>query len=69
MATIINMETIQKWNELPKNIQNKILDNVFCGECLVTTIVDYDMTLTDDGFVLLKGKCKKCGGNIVRVVD
>ena len=66
---VINMEAMQKWSEFPKDFQKRIIDNVFCGECFVTTIVDYDITLTDDGFVLLKGKCKKCGENVARVVD
>jgi hypothetical protein len=69
MAKIINMRAMQKWNEFPKDFQKQVLDNVFCGKCFVTTIVDYNMTLTDDGFVLLTGKCRKCGGDVARVVD
>jgi hypothetical protein len=69
MAKIINMEAMQKWNELPKDLQIRILDNVFCGNCIVTTIVEYDIVLSAEGFVLLKGKCKKCGDNVARVVD
>ncbi|MCL2865707.1 MAG: hypothetical protein FWE25_09225 [Lachnospiraceae bacterium] len=69
MAKIINIDAMQKWNEFPKDFQKQLLDNVFCGKCFVTTIVDYDITLTNDGFVLLKGKCKKCSGNVARVVN
>jgi len=69
MAKIINIEAVQKWNEFPKDLQNRILDNVFCRKCIVTTIVDYDIMLSSEGYILLKGKCKKCDGDVARVVD
>ena len=69
MGNITNMEAFQKWEQLPKELKKKIIDNVFCSECLVTTIIDYNITLTKDGFVLLKGKCVKCRSDIARVVD
>jgi len=68
MAKIINMEAMKKWDEIPKAMQSRIIRNVFCGKCSVTTIVDYDVTLSD-GLVLLRGKCKICGGDVARVVD
>ena len=66
MATDINAAT--RWNTLPENIRQKILNNVFCVNCFNTTIVEYDI-VEDDGFVVLKGKCKKCGAKVTRVVD
>lgn len=66
--TVIDLKAAQKWAKLPKNIQQLIIDNVLCSECGVTTIVEY--TLLDDKFgVLLKGKCKKCGNDIRRLVE
>ena len=59
---------LQKWNKIPKNMQRKILDNVFCSNCFVTTIVDYTMSDEEHGIVI-KGKCKKCGKDIARVVE
>lgn len=51
-----------------KDIQEKLLDNVFCGKCGVTTIVDNSMT--DDQYgILLQGKCKKCGGAVARLIE
>jgi len=66
---IINIEAMYEWYEIPKGIRKKILDSVFCSKCFVTTIVDYDITLAEGGSVLLEGKCKKCGGDVARVVD
>ena len=43
-------------------------DNVFCSNCYVTTIVDYTMSDEKHGIVI-KGKCKKCGKAVARVVE
>jgi hypothetical protein len=68
MENTKDFAAIQKWNNIPKEYQQKIIDNVFCVNCFVTTIVDYE--LEDDKFgVALKGKCKKCGGKVGRMVD
>ena len=69
MAKIINIKAMQKWNEFPKDLQIRILNNVFCGNCIITTIVEYDIVLSAEGIVLLKGKCKKCGDAVARVVE
>ena len=68
MGNTIDFKAMQKWNKVPKEFQQKIIDNVFCGKCFVTTIVDYN--IEDDMFgIILRGKCKKCGGNVARVVE
>lgn len=50
----------------------KIERNVFCGYCKdghVTTIVDYRSYVLDNYDLLLKGKCKKCGHDVARVLE
>jgi len=65
---VTDFKAIQKWAKLPKNIQELIVKNVFCSNCGMTTIVKY--TLHNDKFgIVLKGKCKKCGHNVARVVE
>lgn len=64
-----NTKTAQKkWNTLDKETQEKLLSNVFCITCHVTTIVDYKIVSNKDDIVL-KGKCKKCGRNVARLVE
>ena len=63
-----DFSALQKWNKISKDMQRKILDNVFCSNCYVTTIVDYTMSDEKHGIVI-RGKCKKCGKDIARVVD
>lgn len=65
---IIDFKAAQKWAKVPKNIQQLIIKNGFCSKCGVTTIVEY--TINDDKFgILLKGKCKKCGNDVRRLVE
>jgi hypothetical protein len=66
--SVIDFKAAQKWAKIPKNVQELLINNVFCSSCLVTTITGY--TLHDDKFgVLLKGTCKKCGKNVARLVE
>jgi hypothetical protein len=65
---VIDFKAAQKWAKVPKDMQELLKNNVFCSSCKVTTITDY--TLHDDKFgVLLKGKCKKCGKDVARLVE
>lgn len=69
VMAVLDLKAAQKWAKLPRNIQELIENNVFCSACGVTTIIKY--SLQDDGIfgVLLKGKCKKCGRNVARLVE
>jgi ribosomal protein S27AE len=65
---ITDFKAAQKWAKLPKDIQDLLVNNVFCSNCGVTTIFKY--TLHDDKFgILLKGNCKKCGTDVARLIE
>lgn len=63
-----NVSALRKWNKLDKATRQRLLENVFCIDCSVTTIVDYEVTMAKAGIVL-RGKCKKCGKDVSRVVE
>ncbi|WP_249869109.1 hypothetical protein [Oceanobacillus saliphilus] len=66
--SVIDFEAARKWSKIPKDTQALLLNNVFCSHCGETTIVDY--TLHNDEYgVLLRGKCKKCRGDVARLVE
>ncbi len=44
--SVIDFKAAQKWAKISKNIQEMLINNVFCSTCLETTITDY--TLHDD---------------------
>lgn len=68
MGTVSDLGAIKKWNEIPKDYQRKLLENVFCGKCGVTTIINYDIK-TDKYGILLSGVCKQCRGKVVRLIE
>jgi ribosomal protein S27AE len=65
---ITDIKELKKWSCIPEEYRKRIIDNVFCGKCGVTTIVDYSIT-SDKYGILLKGKCKKCGHEVARLVE
>lgn len=68
MDKVSDIKALQKWSKIPKNIQQRLLSNVFCRKCGETTITDY--VFKDDKFGLkLKGKCIKCGSDVVRCLE
>ncbi|MFC4025237.1 hypothetical protein ACFOUV_15685 [Oceanobacillus longus] len=66
--SVIDFQAARKWSKVPKDAQELLLNNVFCSHCFETTIVDYTLHNNEYG-VLLKGKCKKCGGDVARLVE
>lgn len=65
---IDDFKAIQKWKKIDKQHQILLLKNVFCSDCGVTTIIDYNFVDEKYG-LLLKGKCKKCGNPVARYVE
>lgn len=65
---IIDFKAARKWAKLPKDIQELLLNNVFCANCGVTRIVDYDMHDHKFG-ILLQGKCIKCDSDVARLIE
>jgi Fe-S cluster biogenesis protein NfuA len=76
VVTLINKEKLEnrnksaldKWNAIPENIKEMLINNVFCGACGVTTIIDFDIK-NDELGIVLEGKCKKCGNEVARFIE
>lgn len=66
--SIIDFHAAQKWAKLSRDTQQLLVNNVFCSTCGITTIVEYTLHDNDLG-ILLKGKCKKCGKDVARLVE
>lgn len=65
---ITDYNALKKWKSIKPEHQQLLLDNVFCPRCKITSMVDY--TIQNDKYgIVLKGKCKSCGGNVVRLVE
>lgn len=66
--SVSDIGALQKWASLTQNIKRRILDNVFCSSCGVTTIKKYSLHDETLG-ILLKGTCNKCGQNVARFIE
>ena len=63
-----DFQALKKWSRIPEDYQQILINNVFCGNCGVTTIVDYSIT-SDKYGILLKGKCKICDKDVARLIE
>lgn len=68
LVLVGDMAALKKWGRINKQDQKLLLSNVFCGNCGVTTIVNY--SANDDKFgIVLCGECKQCGTKVARVIE
>ncbi|MFD2656929.1 MULTISPECIES: hypothetical protein [Gracilibacillus] len=58
----------KRWLAIPGDVRKKLESNVFCSNCGETTIVDYEVDSVNHT-IILKGYCKKCNGEVARVID
>lgn len=62
-------EANKVWLTISKEIRDKLLKNVYCGQCQkIVTICDYTGMVTGSSLVL-RGKCKVCGHKVARVIE
>lgn len=70
MNNISDIDAMRKWNNISKDIREKLLQNVYCGSCGVTAIAPgYTITQEKGLGILLNGKCTKCGQKVCRVIE
>ena len=63
-----NKKAIEKWNMIDALIREELIKNVWCIKCKVTEIIDYKIN-SDKFGIILNGKCKKCGGDVARLIE
>jgi len=62
-------EALKILMNLPADVRNKILNNVWCPDCrTAVTICDYS-TDFDGGVVVLRGFCSTCGHKVTRALE
>ena len=65
---VSDINALRRWSKLDKATQDNLLTNVFCVNCIVTTIDDYEIS-SDKFGILLRDKCKQCGRDVARMVE
>ena len=57
------------WQAIPGDIQLKILNNVWCGQCRGVTGIGNVNGKVESSLLVLRGICTKCGGEVARVIE
>lgn len=59
----------RRWDHISTDVRQRLLANVWCGNCgRATTITNFRGTIKN-GDLLLLGKCTECRGDVARVID
>ncbi len=59
----------QRWESIPADIRQRLLSNVWCGQCRhEVTITNFSGTIKN-GNLLLVGKCAECHGDVARLIE
>lgn len=67
--TKFTKESMNKWNQIPSDIQVKLLLNVYCSKCKDTIkIIDFEAFM-DSSDLILRGKCERCSSNVSRLIE
>jgi hypothetical protein len=60
---------IRAWERVPPGNRLRLLNNVWCGKCLDGTSIALAGGFVEDGDLVLRGSCTKCGGSVARVIE
>ena len=59
----------QRWESIPANIHQRLLSNVWCGQCRHETTITNFSGAIKGGDLLLVGKCAECRSDVARVIE
>jgi hypothetical protein len=59
----------RRWEKVPPWAREKILDAVWCGNCLTGTPMQVRIGKMQDDCLILEGTCKICGNDAFRVIE
>jgi hypothetical protein len=62
-------EARKRWDYIPPSDKTKFLDNVWCGHCLTGISMQLREGQMSGRSLVLHGTCKKCGGEVARVIE
>lgn len=68
VGIVSDMKAFKKWSKIPDTFKETLLNNAFCSNCKLTSIIDYAV-LNDSNGIVLQGKCAKCGRTVARYVE
>ena len=64
-----DIEAVRVWKGMPKSIRQLLLGSAFCHNCGTASFASGYSLRMRDGFVLIEGRCARCGAEIARLCD
>ena len=58
-----------RWQKVPSWAQRKILESVWCVNCLQGVPMELGKGRMEDDSLILEGICKRCGNKVVRLIE
>ena len=59
----------KRWNQVPERVRKDIMDTVWCTRCRIGTPMQLMEETMSGRSLILRGTCKQCGGEVVRVIE
>lgn len=59
----------QRWESIPAQIRQRLLANVWCGQCRHEVTITNFSGAIKGGNLLPVGKCAECHGDVARVIE
>lgn len=59
----------RRWKRVPEWARAQILEAVWCGNCLEGTPIELQIGRMEDEYLILEGKCRICGNDVVRLIE
>lgn len=59
----------QRWETIPADIRQRLLSNVWCGQCRHETTITNFSGAIKGGDLLLVGKSAECRSDVARVIE
>ena len=57
------------WESLPEAVRRRVLENAYCGKCEGSVEMADHTAVFEGAGLVLRGKCKKCGHEVARVLE
>ena len=59
----------KRWKHVPDWAKMQILETVWCGNCLKGTPMELHAGRMENECLILEGRCKTCGNDVVRLIE
>ena len=67
--TSFTPQALKRWEAIPGEIRQRLLRNVWCGDCRTSVTITHFTGRIERGDLILTGQCNQCHGEVARVIE